>query len=75
MTVQSVKEIGNGKGEETESCGQQGQAGCIIVKGMAVVRYTEAQVLLHSVSFIFLISTMRPIMVVNEVVSIKGDDV
>lgn len=66
-----MKEIGDGKREETASRGQQGQAGCIIGKGMTLVRYTEARVLLHLVSFIFLISTMRTIMAVNHVVSIK----
>lgn len=68
MTVQPVTECAKGRRKATAqrwACGQQGQAGCKVVKSVAGQGNRREA---HSVSFIFLISEMRTVMVVNKVV-------
>lgn len=70
MTVRSVKECLKGQGEETVSLGRMWSADrsrLIVVKGMALDRQTQAQVLLHLtlVNLIFPISKMGTVMAVN----------
>lgn len=74
MTVQLVIECVKGMGEATASqggCGQQGQAGCMVVKNVTLIRPAEARGALRLGSFIFLISKISTIMVANKVVRVK----